>query len=241
MRRLLTVSLLAFTVIAEARAGSSSSYSSSRSYSSPSRSYSSPSRSFSVPSRSFSVPSRSYNSFSSPSRSYSIPNRSYNRPPPIVNNYHYVAPSRVYIRREIPVYRSYYSRPVVHTYHDNFNPYFWMWLMDHKENQAQWVYNHRNEMDNARYQELLAKNSQLESEVRALEVKGVAKDPAYVPQGIDKQTMYEDPTPIPTPVPTIAPVIPEEKDTGFPWGWCLFGFGTGTIVILGVRHYKNRR
>lgn len=55
-----------------------------------------------------------------------------------------------------------------------------------------WVYNHRSEMDDQRYQELKSKNAQLEQKVKELEQKGVVKDPTYAPPGIDHDLMYSD-------------------------------------------------
>jgi len=47
-------------------------------------------------------------------------------------------------------------------------------------------------MDAARYQTLIAADSNLEARVRQLEAQGVPRDPNYAPPGIDPDLMYTD-------------------------------------------------
>jgi hypothetical protein len=95
-------------------------------------------------------------------------------------------------------YSSYRSNPVyierVHHYHynDGFSPWFWFWLMDRNaDERAMWAYHHRSEMDSARYQEMLAKDRDLEQRMRVLEQQGVKPDSNFQPQGVDKDLVYK--------------------------------------------------
>jgi len=96
-------------------------------------------------------------------------------------------PSRL---REI--FSSYTTRPVT-VYHDSFNPWFWMWLMDRSQRDRDtWVYNHRDEMDQDRYRDLVQKDADLEHRLSDLENQGVPHDPSYTPAGVDQDLMYDD-------------------------------------------------
>ena len=90
--------------------------------------------------------------------------------------------------------QTYYpSTPGMMVYHDSFNPWFWMWLMNqNNDSQAEWAYNHREEMDQQRYQDMLTKNSELAAKVMALETAGKEKNPNYVPSGVDQDLIYSD-------------------------------------------------
>jgi hypothetical protein len=55
-----------------------------------------------------------------------------------------------------------------------------------------WVYNHRDEMDQQRYQDLERKDADLDRRMHDLEQQGVAHDPSYAPQGVDQDLMYDD-------------------------------------------------
>jgi hypothetical protein len=89
-------------------------------------------------------------------------------------------------------YEPYWSRPVV-VYHDSYNSWFWWWLLDRSlDDRAYWAYNHRADMDQQRYRDLLARDSQLENRIRQLEAEGRSVDPTYVPPGIDRDLTYTD-------------------------------------------------
>ena len=47
-------------------------------------------------------------------------------------------------------------------------------------------------MDDARYHDLLQKDSDLERRMRDLEQQGVPHDPSYTPPGVDQDLMYDD-------------------------------------------------
>jgi hypothetical protein len=93
-------------------------------------------------------------------------------------------------------YAPYSAPPVVHTYNDGFNPWFWMWLMqsNNQRERDQWVYHHREQMDPARYEELKRHDAELEKRLAALEGSGTKKDPTYVPKSFEKDAdlMYKD-------------------------------------------------
>lgn len=101
-----------------------------------------------------------------------------------------------YTTREVRVnhvFHDYYSRPPV-VYNDHYNSFFWFWLLDRSlDERAAWAYNHRKEMDDARYRELLAKDAKLEAKIQELERQnhGV-RDSSYTPKGIDTDLQYTD-------------------------------------------------
>jgi hypothetical protein len=95
--------------------------------------------------------------------------------------------------RQETVFNRYTRQPVNVVYHDSFNPFFWMWLMDRSQRDRDlWVYNHRDEMDQSRYQDLTRKDADLEHRLHDLEQQGVERDPSYTPPGVDKDLMYDD-------------------------------------------------
>jgi hypothetical protein len=94
--------------------------------------------------------------------------------------------------REREVFNRYTTQPVT-IYHDSFNPFFWMWLMDRGQRDRDlWVYNHRDEMDQDRYRDLVRKDADLERRLNDLDKQGVARDPSYTPPGVDQDLMYDD-------------------------------------------------
>ena len=110
----------------------------------------------------------------------------YTRPP--------VSPPAVQTVKRQTFYRSYYSNPTVVHYHyrDPYNDYFWYWMLSRSlDDRAMWAYNHRQDMDDARYREMISKDAQLEQRVRELEGKGVQKDPNYRPAGMDDDLIYK--------------------------------------------------
>ncbi|MDB6067233.1 MAG: hypothetical protein JWR26_3441 [Pedosphaera sp.] len=89
-------------------------------------------------------------------------------------------------------YSPYYSRPLV-VYNDNYSSLFWWWLLDQSlEDRAQWVYHHRQDMDDARYRALVYQDLALENRVQELEQRQLPQDPNYVPAGMDRDLMYND-------------------------------------------------
>jgi hypothetical protein len=91
------------------------------------------------------------------------------------------------------IFGSYTTQPVSVVYHDSFNPWFWMWLLDRGQRDRDlWVYNHRDEMDDNRYHDLLQKDSDLERRLHDLEQQGVPHDSSYTPPGVDQDLMYDD-------------------------------------------------
>ena len=121
--------------------------------------------------------------------------------------------------RQQTVFKTYVSQPMQPqvVYRDTWNPYFWMWMMDHRDRQAEWVYNHRSEISDERYKELTAKNKDLEAQVKALEDKKVAKDPNYAPKEIDKDLMYSDDY-----VKAVQEQADEPKDDASDFNWFLW-------------------
>jgi hypothetical protein len=89
-------------------------------------------------------------------------------------------------------YSPYWSRPVI-VYNDPYSSFFWWWLLDQSlDTRASWVYNHRYDMDDARYRELVYKDLALENRVTELEQRQTPRDTSYVPTGMDRDMMYTD-------------------------------------------------
>ena len=94
--------------------------------------------------------------------------------------------------REDSIFHTYRTQPVT-VYHDSFSPWFWLWLMDRSQRDRDlWVYNHRDEMDQQRYQDLERKDADLDRRMHDLEQQGVSQDPSYTPSGVDQDLMYND-------------------------------------------------
>jgi hypothetical protein len=136
-----------------------------------------------------------------PSDAPSAPSYQGKPPPVIVRNggsYRpaaYIPNTEVIVSRPARVrtlFETYYTRPVV-VYRDPYNSLFWWWLLDRSlEERASWAYHHRYDMDPVRYQALVANDQQLEARVEQLEAGQTARDPNYVPAGVDRDLMYSD-------------------------------------------------
>jgi len=91
------------------------------------------------------------------------------------------------------VFNPYSYRPWV-VYRDPYSSFFWWWLLDRSlEDRSWWAYHHRYDMDPARYDALMATDAQLQARVAQLETQQAARDPNYVPPGLDgRDLMYSD-------------------------------------------------
>lgn len=86
-----------------------------------------------------------------------------------------------YDNRASTFYGPYYSAP--QPYNDFFSPFLMGYLLSsaiNSHDRATWVYHHRDQMDEARYKELLAKDAELKARLDALEKEKKARDPNYV-------------------------------------------------------------
>lgn len=137
--------------------------------------------------------------------------------------------------RQQQTFGSYYGRSAPCCYNDSFNIWFWLWLMDrpHHERDA-WVYHHRDQIDPARYAELKRDDKDLENRLKALEEKGIQKDPTHTPSGIDKDLMYSD--------EKVVAVYKEANTSKFPWGWLGLGLFLASLIYLVffARLFKRR-
>jgi hypothetical protein len=86
-----------------------------------------------------------------------------------------------YEHRSSVFYGPYYAHPVY--YNDWYSPFLMGYLLSSAVNsndRAYWVYCHQHDMEEARYRELLAKDSELQARIRVLEAKNAARDPNFV-------------------------------------------------------------
>jgi len=101
-----------------------------------------------------------------------------------------------------------------------YSPLFWYVLLDwNVQRQAQWMYHNQNTLNQAIYQEQLAKNAALRAEIERLKATSTPINPNYVdPEFQDNpDLMYSDEyvnavyNPTPTPVSQSRPMTAEEQ------------------------------
>ncbi len=177
----------------------------------------------SAPTPSYSTPSYS-SSGSGPSYSSNSGSRTTNNTTVIIDRRPY------YGNR----YDYYTSRPVVR-YNDPFDSIFWYYLLDQPTDvQALWAYNHRNDMDAARYNALLAQNAALSAQISALEAQNMARNTSYAPPEFDPNVMYaSNPSPGYTqaPAPAYAPSAPMDGRAVFHVFLWIFFIALGAIAV----------
>lgn len=146
--------------------------------------------------------------------------------------------------RETVFYSSYASRPVV-VYHDVYHPMWNYWLLSQSlDTLTLWTYHHQHAMDAARLRALYAQNAELEARVRAMEARGVVRDPSYVPPGVDPDLPYDGGFVDAAVNPRPREEDEYEYDDGVDWGkfwggvWFLvrwtFYLACGAAVVYGV-------
>lgn len=99
-----------------------------------------------------------------------------------------------YERREQRRSESFGSPPptIIVVHNDSYHPHFTHWLSQQPyDTQAAWVYNHRSNMDQARYDSYM-ENAELRRRVEELEAKGTVQDSNYTPPGISPDLMHTD-------------------------------------------------
>lgn len=125
------------------------------------------------------------------------------------------------------------SVPVVH-YNDPYSTFFWLWMLDRSlDERARWAYNHRSEMDEARYRDLLTKDKALEAKIKELETEKKEKDPSYVPSGLpDADLQYTNDYVDAVYNPEPKPLISFEEFCSIVWG--LMYLSVIVAIIIGV-------
>lgn len=89
-------------------------------------------------------------------------------------------------------YGGYASRPVI-MYSDPYHPLWNYWLLSQTMDvMSLWTYHHMLSMDQARLNALYAQNAGLQARVQALEAQKLARDPTYMPAGVDPDLAYND-------------------------------------------------
>jgi len=133
---------------------------------------------------------KQYTAATAPKSSYTTPGPGgVNRPiqansPQVQTVRRYVTHERyvTYDNRASGFYGGYYGRPSY--FHDSFSPFLMGWMFSSalsSHDRAAWMYNHQNDMDQARYQEMLRKDAQLQAEIDQLKAQNAPRDPSYVP------------------------------------------------------------
>lgn len=81
--------------------------------------------------------------------------------------------------------------PGMMVYHDPYNTFFWLWLLDRSaDERAMWAYHHQSDLDARRIEELRRKDAELDARLKRLE--GKPRNANYTPSGLDEDLMYTD-------------------------------------------------
>lgn len=137
-------------------------------------------------------------------------------------------------RQKTIVYHKYYGQsypPAWNGYNDGVSPYFWLYMMNlSSQQQAAYIHNHQNSLDQARINELYAKNAALKAEVDSLKDKPV--DENFVPKDMsaeDADLMYDDDYVAAAAGFETSP----EVDDGLAWyTWVLIIFLCGLVAFI---------
>jgi hypothetical protein len=133
----------------------------------------------------------------SPPKPYVPPKYEYKTPAGQTKEYDYSAVGKVrqkvdyekykqYDVRNQQTFEKYSGRPNSTTYNDAINIWFWFWLLDQSiDTQAEWVYHHKNEIDEARYKEIIKKTPGIDVKLDAMEKANKEKDPGFVPSAME--------------------------------------------------------
>ncbi len=122
------------------------------------------------------------------------------------------------------------SHPTV-VYHDPYNTFFWLWLLDRSvEDRAMWYYHHRADVDSRRLDELRRKDAEFDARLKKLEGKPVNAN--YSPTGIDEDLMYTDD--YIDSVYNPAPKNYHGSSVTSWFGWACLWIFVGTIVVFFV-------
>jgi hypothetical protein len=140
--------------------------------------------------------------------------------------------------RQQQFYHNYYSRPVVY-YHDPYGSMFWYWMLDRSlEERAYWAYHHRYDMDAARYNDLLAKDAQLQARINQLEAQNLQRDTSYVPKGVEPDLQYSDEyvdaVHNPQHNPQMQPHVHHDGGGVYMSGWACFGIFIVVLIVAGL-------
>lgn len=135
-------------------------------------------------------------------------------------------------------YGRYSSYPMVH-YHDSYNPFFTLWMIDNltARDRAMWIYNHP-DADQARVDKLVQDNAEVKAELAALKAKGATPDPTFVPPALasDPDMMYAKDyvQPVSTTAPSLVPAPSQYHPFRWLVGICIIaGVAFALIAILG--------
>lgn len=139
-----------------------------------------------------------------------------------------------YDNRLSSFYGPYYGRPAY--YSDYFSPFLMGWLMSDALNSHQralWVYHHQDQMDQARYAELLRRDAQLQAEINQLKAQNVVQDSNYVPPQMadNPDLMYSKEFVDAAYNPVQSSVEPVPANSGGWWRFFLWTFVLGGVAF----------
>jgi hypothetical protein len=133
----------------------------------------------------------------SPPEPYVPPKYEYKTPTGQTKEYDYSSVGKVrdkvdyekyqqYDVRNQKTFDKYSTRPNTTTYNDAINIWFWLWLLDQSiDTQAEWVYHHKDEIDEVRYKEIIKNTPGIDVRLEAMEKAKKLKDPGFVPSSME--------------------------------------------------------
>jgi len=138
-------------------------------------------------------------------------------------------------QRSQTTYHVYHDRPPM-PYHDPYGPLFMYMLLDRSiDDRAAWAYHHKEDMDPARYEELLKRDAALEAKIRKMEADKVAKNPDHALPGVDPDLQYSDEY-----VDAALNFEEEEQDDESTPAWVWVLCGIALVALVGCSIYFGR-
>ena len=188
-----------------------------------------------------------YQAANSPKSSYTTPKgetkpiQSNSQPVQTVRNYVTHERYITYDNRARSFYSPYYGYP--QPYNDFFSPFLMGYLFSsaiNSHDRAMWVYNHRDQMDDYRYQQLLEKDAELKARLQVLEQQQTKKDSNYVLPGMeDNPDLQYSKEFIDSAYNSVPAQSAQEEASGFGIFWILIGVILVVIVVyyLCIKEY----
>lgn len=127
--------------------------------------------------------------------------------------------------------------PVV-AYGDPFHPMWNYYLLSRvsADLTSLWIYHHVHSLDQARLNDLYARNAELRDRVARLEAQKVPRDPAYALPDVDPDVSYNDGwvEAVYNPTPKTVTEYEYDEDGGGSSGWSVLGWVCGVTTLLAL-------